>query len=197
MKQNIFWNSVMVNSAILGVVMLASHVFEQCAVVYGKSMGWLSFMGFEMLVSIVLFVWLLYRFAKKYSEQVMQSQSIKMFSYGSAFGYIFIVSAFSGIIVGLGRYILHNIIIGHKAYTEGMITTMQSVLKANPETAAMMDSYNQLFAQLAVQPEPTIINTVVSAIWGYMFWGVVVGLIVAAFVKKEPAIFDNQQSSEE
>lgn len=197
MKQNIFWNSVMVNSAILGVVMLASHVFEQCAVVYGKSMGWLSFMGFEMLASMVLFVWLLYRFAKKYSEQVMQSQSIKMFSYGSAFGYIFTLSAMSGVIVGLGRYILHNVIIGHKAYTEGMITTMQSVLKANPETAAMMDSYNQLFAQLAVQPEPTIINTVVSAIWGYMFWGVVVGLIIAAFVKKEPTIFDNQQSSEE
>ncbi len=187
----------MVNSAILGVVMLASHVFEQCAVVYGKSMGWLSFMGFEMLASMVLFVWLLYRFAKKYSEQVMQSQSIKMFSYGSAFGYIFTLSAMSGVIVGLGRYILHNVIIGHKAYTEGMITTMQSVLKANPETAAMMDSYNQLFAQLAVQPEPTIINTVVSAIWGYMFWGVVVGLIIAAFVKKEPTIFDNQQSSEE
>lgn len=197
MKQNIFWNSVMVNSAILGVVMLASHVFEQCAVVYGKSMGWLSFMGFEMLVSMVLFVWLLYRFVKKYSEQVMQSQSIKMFSYGSAFGYIFTLSAMSGVIVGLGRYILHNVIIGHKAYTEGMITTMQSVLKANPETAAMMDSYNQLFAQLTVQPEPTIITTVVSAIWGYVFWGVVVGLIIAAFVKKEPTIFDNQQSSEE
>lgn len=197
MKKNIFWNSVMVNSAILGVIMLASHIFEQCAVVYGKSMGWLSFMGFEMLASMVLFVWLLYRFAKKYSEQVMQSQSIKMFSYGSAFGYIFTLSAMSGVIVGLGRYILHNVIIGHKAYTEGMIATMQSVLKANPETAAMMDSYNQLFAQLAVQPGPTIINTVVSAIWGYMFWGVVVGLIIAAFVKKEPTIFDNQQSSEE
>lgn len=196
MKQNLFWNSVMANGAILGLVMVASHIFEQCAVVYGKSMGWLSFMGFEMIFSIVLFIWMLYRFVKRFSEQVMAEQSIKMFGYGTALGYVFSVSALSGVIVGLGRYILHNIIIGHKAYTEGMITTMQSILKSNPQTSSMMDAYNQMFSQMAAQPEPTIIDTVISAIWGYMFWGLVVGLIIAAFVKKEPQVFDSQNSQE-
>ena len=53
-----------------------------------------------------------------------------------------------------------------------------------------------MFSQMAAQPEPTIINTVISAIWGYMFWGLVVGLIIAAFVKKEPQVFDSQNSQE-
>ena len=103
MKQNLYLNKVMSYGAILGLVMLASHIFEQCAVIYGGTMGWYSVMGIEYIVAIVVYIWMLYRFAKSYSLEVMAQQSdVKMFSFSRAYGFIVSVSSLSGVIVGLG-----------------------------------------------------------------------------------------------
>lgn len=197
MKQNLYLNKVMSYGAILGLVMLASHIFEQCAVIYGGTMGWYSVMGIEYIVAIVVYIWMLYRFAKSYSLEVMAQQSdVKMFSFSRAYGFIVSVSSLSGVIVGLGRYILHNLVIGHSEYTQAMISSLQAILKANPETAAMMGTYNQMFAQLAAQPEPTILQTVFSSVWSYFFASAIVALVIAAVVKKEPNIFEKNNSEE-
>ena len=197
MNQNLFLNRVMSYGAILGFVMLISHIFEQCAVVYGGTLSWYSIMGFEYLVASILYIWMLYRFAKSYSLEVMAQQSdVKMFSFGRGYGFVVSVSTLSGVIVGLGRYILHNLIIGHSEYTKSMISSLQSVLKANPETASMMGTYNQLFSQMAAQPEPTILQTLFSSVWSYFFAASIVALIIAAVVKKEPNIFETNNNEE-
>lgn len=197
MKQNLYLNKVMSYGAILGLVMLASHIFEQCAVIYGGTMGWYSVMGIEYIVANVVYIWMLYRFAKSYSLEVMAQQSdVKMFSFSRAYGFIVSVSSLSGVIVGLGRYILHNLVIGHSEYTQAMISSLQAILKANPETAAMMGTYNQMFAQLAAQPEPTILQTVFSSVWSYFLASAIVALVIAAVVKKEPNIFEKNNSEE-
>ena len=197
MKQNLYLNKVMSYGAILGLVMLASHIFEQCAVIYGGTMGWYSVMGIEYIVAIVVYIWMLYRFAKSYSLEVMAQQSdVKMFSFSRAYGFIVSVSSLSGVIVGLGRYILHNLVIGHSEYTQAMISSLQAILKANPETAAMMGTYNQMFAQLAAQPEPTILQTVFSSVWSYFLASAIVALVIAAVVKREPNIFEKNNSEE-
>lgn len=197
MKQNLFLNSVLNRGAILGFVMLCSHIFEQCAVVYGGTMTWFSIMGFEMVASCVLFVWMLYRFTKEFSLSVMEQQrELKMFSYGAGLSYAVSVSMLGGIIVGLGRYILHSFIIGHQKYVDAMIASLQAALNSNPQTAALMGSYKQMFAQIAAQPEPGVFATIFSSVWSYMLWGFIVALIVAAVVKREPQLFDNTNSEE-
>ena len=197
MKQNHFLNSVLNRGAILGFVMLCSHIFEQCAVVYGGTMTWFSVMGFEMVASYVVYVWLLYKFAKSYSAAVLEQRSeLKMFSYGAGLSYVTSVSMLAGVIVGLGRYIIHNIVIGHDNYIKAMITSMQSILKANPQTASMMGSYGEVFNQMAAQPEPSVFATIISSVWSYLLAGTIVGLIVAAIVKHEPELFDEQNSEE-
>ena len=197
MRQNIFLNSVLNRGAILGFVMLCSHIFEQCAVVYGGTMTWFSVMGFEMVASYVVYVWLIYKFAKSYSAAVLEQRSeLKMFSYGAGLSYVTSVSMLAGVIVGLGRYIIHNIVIGHDNYIKAMITSMQSILKANPQTASMMGSYGEVFNQMAAQPEPSVFATIISSVWSYLLAGTIVGLIVAAIVKHEPELFDEQNSEE-
>lgn len=197
MKQNHFLNSVLNRGAILGFVMLCSHIFEQCAVVYGGTMTWFSIMGFEMVASYVVYVWLLYKFAKSYSAAVLEQRSeLKMFSYGAGLSYVTSVSMLAGVIVGLGRYIIHSIVIGHDKYVQAMITSMQSILKANPQTASMMGSYGEVFKQMAAQPEPSVFATIFSSVWSYLLWGTIVGLIIAAIVKHEPQLFDEQNSEE-
>ena len=197
MRQNIFLNSVLNRGAILGFVMLCSHIFEQCAVVYGGTMTWFSIMGFEMVASYIVYVWLIYKFAKSYSAAVLEQRSeLKMFSYGAGLSYVTSVSMLAGVIVGLGRYIIHNIVIGHDNYIKAMITSMQSILKANPQTASMMGSYGEVFNQMAAQPEPSVFATIISSVWSYLLAGTIVGLIVAAIVKREPELFDEQNSEE-
>ena len=197
MRQNIFLNSVLNRGAILGFVMLCSHIFEQCAVVYGGTMTWFSVMGFEMVASYIVYVWLIYKFAKSYSAAVLEQRSeLKMFSYGAGLSYVTSVSMLAGVIVGLGRYIIHNIVIGHDNYIKAMITSMQSILKANPQTASMMGSYGEVFNQMAAQPEPSVFATIISSVWSYLLAGTIVGLIVAAIVKREPELFDEQNSEE-
>ncbi|MBQ9138861.1 MAG: DUF4199 domain-containing protein [Alistipes sp.] len=195
MKQNLFLNSVMTRGAIFGFIMLCSHIFEQCAVVYGGTTTWYSVMCIEMLFSAVLFVWMLYRFAKSFSVEVMALQSdVKMFSYGAGWSYVTSISALAGVIVGLGRYILHNLVIGHKAYTEAMISSVKGILESNPETSAMMGTYKQLFAQMAAQPEPSIFATIFSSVWSYAVWGMIVALIIAGVVKKDANLFDTNNN---
>lgn len=193
MKQNLFLNSLLTSGAILGVVMLCSHIFEQCAVVYGGTMTWFSIMGFEMLAAAALYVWMLYRFAKGYSLAVMDAQSgIKMFNYGRGFSYVVSVSTLSGVIVGLGRYILHSFVIGHQRYLTSMVTSVQTALSANPESSSLMSAYEPMLKQMMTQPEPGVFATIFSTVWSYMVWGIIVGLIVAAMVKREPNLFEDK-----
>ena len=198
MKQNLFLNSVLNRGAILGFVMLCSHIFEQCAVVYGGTMPWFTVMGFDMPAVAALYIWMLYKFAKQYSLSVMEAQSgIKMFNYGRGFSYVVSVSTLSGVIVGLGRYIMHSVVIGHQAYLKAMVTSVQTALSANPESSALMSSYEPMLKQMMTQPEPGIFTTIFSSVWSYMVWGMIVGLIIAAKVKHEPKLFDNNPETEE
>lgn len=194
MKQNLFLNSLLRGGAILGLIMVASHYFEQCAIVYGGSAGWYSAMAIEMIAACALYIWLVYRLTKGYAAEVMASQrDVKFFTFGAGFSYATSISALAGIIVGLGRYILHNVIIGHSVYTEKIISSVMEMLKASPEVAPMMETYNQMLAQMAATPEPTILQTIFSTIFSYLVYGMIVGLIIAGFIKKEPNIFKTNQ----
>ena len=197
MSKSLFWNDILSKGAILGGVMLASHIFEQAAVIYGKSMGWLTVMGFESIFSAVVFVWMLYRFTKHYSEMVMATQGeIKSFTYGNGLSYAVLVAILAGIIVGVGGYIFHNLIAGHQAYVQGMIEAMKSAIASAQMPSATMKTYNQVLAQYAAQPAPTIFSTLASSAWNYMFWGTISGLIIAAKTKHEPQLFNHSNSNE-
>ena len=193
MKQNLFLSNLMNKGAILGLVMLCSHVLEQCAVVYGGTMAWFYVMGVEMLAAAALYVWMLYKFAKGYSLSVMEAQGeVKMFNYSRGFSYVASVSSLAGVIVGLGRYIMHSFVIGHQAYLKAMVTSVQTALSTSPESSSLMSAYEPMLKQMMTQPEPGVFATIISSVWSYMFWGMIVGLIIAAKVKHEPKLFDNK-----
>ena len=193
MKQNLFLNSLLNRGAILGFVMLVSHILEQCAVVYGGTMAWYSIMAIEMCAVAVLYIWMLYKFAKQYSASVLEAQGeVKFFSYGRGFSYVVSVSSLSGVIVGLGRYIMHSFVIGHQRYLEAMVSSMQAIISTSSESSTLMSSYEPMLKQMMIQPEPSIFTTIFSTVWGYMFWGMIVALFIAAKTKHEPSLFDNK-----
>lgn len=198
MKESKFLHDVLSKGAILGFVMLASCIFEQAVLIYKGTLGWVGFMGIEMLVIAGVFVWLIYRFTKNYSRTVLDSQQgIKYFSYGSGLGYAVVVSMLAGVIVAIGTYIFRHSIVGYDNYTDGMIQTYQNLLSASNMPASMAGTYRQMFAQLKSQPEPSLFMSLFSGISNYFISGTLVGLVVAGLVKHTPDIFNDKTGDAE
>lgn len=192
-----FWKDILNKGAILGVLMTLSAIFEQCAIIYGGTISWMSAMGFEYVVSIVVYVWLIYRFAKHFSLQVMDMQKdIKTFSYAQGFLYVIMLSILTGVVVGLGTYIFRHFVVGYTEYVEATIRAMQNALKESQLPSSVTSSYKQLFAQMASQTEPTIFSVLLSSCWNYMFTGTLLGLVIAGIVKREPQLFNSDNDAE-
>ena len=91
--------------AILGMVMLVSHIAEQLMMIYGGTSVWTTVVGIEMLVSLVVFIWLLRNFTKSYAALVLAARKdMPYFSYMNGLNYAISVSMLAGVIVGLGGY---------------------------------------------------------------------------------------------
>ncbi|MBQ3246949.1 MAG: DUF4199 domain-containing protein [Alistipes sp.] len=183
-----FWNDVASKGAILGVLMLASNIFEHAMLLNG-TMARMSIVGVEVLVVFVLYIYLIYRFAKSHSLRYIPEEG---FPYGKAFGYIVAISLFASVIVGLGSYVFTHFIIGYKEYVDGIINMYTNILSSTPMPAQVAGIYEQTLEQIQAQPEPSIFATISSAIWNYLLLGGFVGLIIAAVVKREPNIFGNE-----
>ncbi len=196
MSKSMYWNDILSKGAILGCVMLVSHIFEQAAVIYGKSMGWISAMGFETIIAAVVFVWLLYRFTKQFSLAVMASQGeVKSFTYGNGLGYAVLVSILAGVIVGVGAYVFHNHIVGHQAFVKSMLETLKGIVETSELTSTALKTYNQTIALYAAQPAPTIFSTLVSSVWSYLCWGTISALFIAAKTKHESKLFNDSSDN--
>lgn len=193
-----FGNEVLSKGAILGVIMLASNIVEQSAMIYGGTLGWMSFTGLEMIVATVVYIWLLCRFAKKYAAAVYESRrEPKYFSYGEGLGYVVAVAVLAGVIVALGGYLFRHFAIGYDNYIAGYMQMMQNVLASSEMPASMENVYEQIFTQLESKSEPSLISTVFSGAWSYLMSGFVLGLIIAAVVRRAPKMFsDNVNDAE-
>ena len=197
MIRSYFWKDALNKGAVLGVLMLVSAIFELSAVVYGGTMGWVSAMGFEYLAVMAIYLWLMYRFAKNFSLQVMSMQrEVKSFTYAQGFFYVVTLSILAGVLVGLGSYLFRHFVVGHDRYVEATIHVLQDALSQAQLPSSAMGAYKQLFAQLASAPEPTLFGLLMSSVWNYMLSGTFVGLIVAGAIKREPQLFNSDEDAE-
>lgn len=189
-----YWNDAASKGAILGGLMLASHIVEQSSILSG-SITAVTFIGLEMLVVAAIYIYLLYRFAKKAS--VKFADSTLGFSYSQALMYIVCITLFAGVIVGLGGYVYTHYIIGYENYTDRMIAGVQQMLQEMGGSPSIPRMYNDMLQTLAEQSEPSILSTIASSIFSYGLWGLFIGLFIAAGVKREPQIFDNDPQEPE
>ncbi len=193
-----FGNEVLSKGAVLGVLMLASNLVEQSAMIYGGTIGWMSFVGLESIVITIVYIWLLCRFAKQYSIAVYESRrDPKYFSYGEGLAYVVSVAVLAGVIVALGGYMFRHFVIGYDNYIAGYMQMMQNVLSSSQIPASMESVYEQLFSQLESQSEPSLIKTVFSGAWSYLFSGFILGLIIAAVTKRAPKLFSDTENDAE
>ena len=185
-----FWDSVLRDGAILGIVMALSRTFENWLIVSStiKVSSAMTLLVLEMILVCVLFVWLLYRFAKRRSLSVDPRDG---FPYGYALTYIFVVSVLTGILVGLANT-LYIAVVGFSGYTNGLIDFVARFfdhLASLDTTGALRgteEAVETLRESLESQPTPTVFQNILGSLNNYIISGTVVGLIVARIVRRNP-----------
>ncbi len=193
MKPSVFLNDMLTKGAILGGVMLASNIAETAMFYYGGNMSWVMVMAVECFISMALYCYLVYRFTKGYATLVLsERQDMPYFTYGNGLSYATSISMLAGVIVALGGYMFRHYVVGYENYIATTIKVLHESLSQSPTPAAVASTYEQVFKALQTQEEPSLISTIFSGIWTYLVAGTFVGLIVAAFTRRAPEIFRNQ-----
>jgi hypothetical protein len=193
MKPSIFLNDMLTKGAILGGVMLVSSIAETSMLYYGNSPKWIIVMSVECIVAMALYCYLVYRFTKGYATLVLsERKQMPFFTYGNGLSYATSISMLAGIIVALGGYMFRHYIVGYENYIANYVKLLQDWFSQSEVPASMVGTYEQMFKTIQLQEEPSLISSIFSGVWSYLVAGTIVGLIVAAFTKHEPKIFENQ-----
>jgi hypothetical protein len=198
MKPSVFLNDMLTKGAILGGVMLVSSIAETSMLYYGNTPKWVVAMSLECIAAMVLYCYLIYRFTKGYATLVLsERKQMPFFTYGNGLSYATSISMLAGVIVALGGYMFRHYVVGYENYIANYVKLLQDWFSQSEVPASMMSTYEQMFKAIQSQEEPSLISSIFSGIWSYLLAGTIVGLIVAAFTKREPKIFDNQENQDE
>lgn len=190
-----YWNDVASKGAVLGIIMLVSHIFKQMAVMHASA-SLVAAVGLEGLVAAVLFIYLLYRFAKRASLRF--GDETLGFTYSQGLMYIVAVSLFAGVIVGLGGYIYIHYIVGYDNYVEQLVANVQNLIHSVGNLpSSVMRTYDDMLDAMAESPEPSVVNRVFSSMVNYGIWGLIAGLFIAGFTKRNPDIFEVDEDNRE
>lgn len=175
-----FWQYVLRDGAILGLVMALSHVFESWMLMCDWPLNQVSlYISIEMLAAAIFFVWYIYR-STKHCSLAMESE--QGFPYTAALFYAMMMSLLAGVLAGLSQSI-YTSIIGYGAYIDGYIARLEEMLSLMPMDSTTFDN---VIDQLRATEQPSVFANVLSSMNTYMFFGAIVGLIVAAIVRRNP-----------
>ena len=193
MKPSIFLNDILTKGAIIGALVLVANIAEISIIYYGG----IKYMMISGLLAISLFgvyCYLMYRFTKNYASLVLsERKEIPYFTYGNGLAYAVSISMLAGVVIALGEYVFLHHIIGYENYINFYVKLLQDVLSQAQLPASMAGTYDEMFKAIQSQEEPSLFATVLSGVWSYLVVGTIVGLVVAAFTRRAPQIFDNKE----
>lgn len=180
-----FFNDALKHGALLGVLMGLSRVYETWELFLSDTSGVSMLFMVEWLVSVVLFVTLLYRFTKSYSTRFDAAAG---FSFSQGLSYVFVVSILAGIIVG-AMYHIYIGVVGYSAYVEGYLQLVDEYV-AMLNKAGVGDMYATMLNDIRTlvrDSEPqSIFGTIVSSMNNYIIAGGFVGIIIAVILSRKP-----------
>ncbi len=108
------------------------------------------------------------------------------YSYGRAVGFVFAMMLFAGIVYGVGRFLIVNFIARdyYDALNAQTMETALAVYRNTPMYDQMLGMRDMMVGMMA---NPFIL--IINGIWGLVIKGGFLGLILCAFLKKNPDIF--------
>ena len=175
-----FWNEVCKYGAIIGLVMSVAFVIEQSLMLS----GWFSTMGLVWIFAAVVYIALLYRFAKRRREQG--------FPLSRGLGFILALILSSALIKGVVEYLYRSVFIGYSEYIDRYTSALIRFAEDGKLPASMEGVFAEMLKTIQEAPEPSILATVWASIWGNLIVGLVLGLILAGILARAPRPFGPQ-----
>lgn len=111
------------------------------------------------------------------------------YPYGRAVGYVFAMMMFAGIVYGMGRFLMVNFIAReyYDALNAGALETMLAVYRATPLYEQVLAGQDMALRMMA---NPFVL--IFQGVFNLVVKGGFLGLILCAFLKKNPDIFASQ-----
>lgn len=187
-----FWYDVLRSGAILGVVMALSHIAELYLLAFSSiDIATMSiYFSLEWLVAVGIFIWLIVRFSKRRAAAMDPKYG---YSYSVALSYILMISMLAGVIVGATNTIFIGTM-GYDIYIDGMVGRVEEMraLYAEMDINTLDSSFNEMVEGLRSSEQPSMLGAIFSTFNSYLFTGGLLGLIVAAFVRRKPQITNTE-----
>lgn len=178
MNNTKFWNDAAIYGAYLGI---AEVVFS--ALGMWKSSALIS------LLSIVVFIALVHLFTRR--RVALYGAGDEGYSYGKALKYIVAMSIFAGVLVGAYSIVASNFLFEAR-YHEMVNTTIGTLAKSGLYSDMMLEQMKDLYDKFFFSPIYVVVINVIS----YIIKGTFFGLFIAAFTRREPAIFSSNEGGD-
>lgn len=192
-------NEVLKDGALMGVLMSASTMFETYVIYYSDfALTKAAICYFvEWVVLSIIYVWLLYRFCRKYS--VNNFDSSVGFDFGQGFGFVITLTLFVAIMVGVTTTIFQSVM-GFDEFINGYIARVDELVAYMGANNIAMNSMEEPLAELRDNirafTQPSMLENIFAAIYSYVFTGIFIGLIIAAALRRKPVIVERNENEE-
>ena len=197
MSNNCFWNETLKLGAILGALMSISTMLESYVSYYSAiplvraSMIYLA----EWLVVVVAYVWLMYRFTKSYSNRYFDEGA--GFSFSQGFGFVITLSLFVAIMVGVTTTLFYSVM-GFDGFIDGYIARIDELMAYMGANNIAMNSVAEdielLRDNIRAFQQPSMLSNILAAINNYVLSGLIIGLIIAAILRRKPVIVERNEN---
>jgi hypothetical protein len=167
MQENIF-KSAMKSGLILGVLFTLDFILTVIGGTVSGLLGWV------VLVATIVVIW-------KLSCQYRDNECEGIISYGKSLGYILLSVFYASLISAFVSLIYFQLI-----NPDYLLETFSEVMKKLEEMKISVTDEIEIFVQGLLKP----VSMAFISIFSNMFFYLIVGLIMSAFVKKEKSIFE-------
>ena len=179
MKKSNFWSEASRGGAIIGLVSIAFALL-------GMLIPSVAFVF--NLASFVVFIYLLFHFTR--SRAALYTQ--EGFTYSQSLGFIVAMALFTGIVMGAYQIVASNFL-----FTEKFEETLNQAIAAYSQMGvldnATIDKMSSMMRNYIFSPIYVLISNVLS----YIFYFAFLGLFISIGTKREPDMFEQEDSSDD
>lgn len=176
--------------AMIGCIYFACTAAGTLLTVYTSKGAFIA--GCLSIAALVLYIWLLCRACCRYREMSMSMmEEPKFFSYGMSLSFFLGCGLLTGVVTGLGQYILISLI-GWEQYIDATTSNAAEALSGYNVPSQQMDQFYAIMDQMRETKRPGAISSVINQCGSSVFLTGLVGLVASFFIKKSPVIFGGE-----
>ncbi len=171
-----FWQRASNWGMICGAGLFAVSLISWALKFTAGDFNWPELMRFALIFVVILYT----------GRQNAALTALDGYPYGRAVGFIFATMMFAGIVAGVGEFLMANFIARdyYDALSAERVETIMGMYNGTPMEGQIASMSDQIVRMLA---NPFVL--IFGSVFDYVIKGGFLGLILGAFVKKNPDIF--------